>query len=280
MRELEGRLALITGASRGLGAALAEGLGAAGMRLLLAARSGDQLEAVAEGLRAKGVEVRVALCDVADLGALQALAEIGEGELGGVDLLVNNAGIESMGSYEQLELESIARMCDVNLRAPMWLTRAVLPGMLARGRGHVLNVASLAGLAATAYGEPYAATKHGVVGFTRSLRATARARGWPVSASALCPGYVEEIGMYADMERDYGAKAKGAIGTVTPGRVVAAALRGIRKDLPDIIVAPGPMRGMLALNMLMPRFGEWASNKLGAHRVFEKVADAKQGRDS
>lgn len=274
MQELSGRLALITGASRGLGERFAHALAGEGMRLLLAARSLDALERVATAVRKEGGEVAVMRCDVTNADDRAALLAKGD-ELGGVDLLVNNAGIEAMAAYDRLEPAAIEQMIAVNVTAPMLLTHAILPGMRERGRGHVLNVASLAGLAATAFGVPYAATKHAMVGFTKSLRAEARVIGSPVSASALCPGYVDDVGMYADMERATGAKASGAIGTVSPERVVAAAIRGVRKDLPDIVVAPGPMRPMLALNMVAPRFGEWAANKLGAHKVFEHAAKAR-----
>ena len=214
-------------------------------------------------------------CDVSSRDALAALVGRVEEGLGPIDVLVNNAGIEEAAAYQELDADAIDRFLAVNLGAPMHLTRLVLPGMLARNRGHVVNIASLAGLSATAFGEPYAATKHGLVGFTKSLRASLQTTGSAVSASAICPGFVSEVGMYDQMRKDGSAASPALLGTVTPEAVAQAMLRAIQRDLPDVIVNAGPMRITFALQMLFPRLGEWVGHRSGAHGVFRTAAEQR-----
>jgi short-subunit dehydrogenase len=154
-----------------------------------------------------------------------------------------------------------------NLVAPMRLTRKALPGMIARGRGHVVNVASLAGLSVTAFNEIYSASKFGLVGFTRALRASLQQDGSPVSASAVCPGFVVGEGMFADQQRDAGVQPPRLIGFTTPEKVADAVVRAVERDLPEVVVNPGPMRPLLALGLLFPRLSEWLAPRIGANDV-------------
>ncbi len=275
MRELKGRVAIITGASRGIGVHVARALAGKGTHLALAARNTTELEAVRAELSALGVNVVAVPTDVCDPAARQALFDATEAQLGPPDILVNNAGMEAASAYEKLSHDEIQRFIDINLAAPMHLTRLVLPGMLERDRGHIVNIASLAGLGPTAFGEPYGATKHGLVGFTKSLRASSKVSGSNVSASAICPGYVRDVGMYQQMQDD-GAEAAGPLlGTSSPQAVAAAVLRAIHADLPDVVVNPGLPRLMFALMLLFPRFGEWAALRTGSFDVFKTAADAR-----
>lgn len=275
MFELRGRTALVTGASRGIGVFMAHGLADRGMNLVLAARSAAELEAVRAAVAAKGVRAIAVPTDLTDRASLEALVAAADRELGGVDVLINNAGIEVTGAFEASAAADIDAVVAVNLTSAMQLTRMVLPGMRARGRGHVVNVASLAGLTGTAYGETYCATKHGLVGFTRALRASLRVEGAAVSASVVCPGFVSEAGIFASQAREMGVQAPAIIGTSTPAQVVAGVMRAIDGQLPDVIVAPGPMRLALVLAILFPRLGEWVSERIGAHAVFTAVTAAR-----
>lgn len=174
MKDLRGSLALITGASRGIGVELSKVFAGQGMRLLLTARSQAGLDDVAGSLRTRGAEVHTLAGDITDADVRRRLIETAENDLGGLALLVNNAGIEAVAPFETTSDADIDRALQVNLLAPMALTRLALPGMQRRRRGHVLNVASMAGLAGVAHGETYTTTKHGLIGFTRSLRASAQ----------------------------------------------------------------------------------------------------------
>jgi len=275
MRELRGRIAIVTGASRGIGVYIARALAERGVDLALAARDAQQLEAVRDEVVSRGVRAIAVPTDVTDDAALDELVRRCESELGPPDLLVNNAGIEIAAAYEELSVEEIDRFLAVNLRAPMLLTHRVLPGMVARGRGHVVNIASIAGLAATALGESYAATKHGIVGFSRSLRASERVMNSGVSASAVCPGFVSEVGMYDRFEDEGGVGSPLLMGTTPPDKVARAVVRAIEKDLPEVVVNPGFLRGFLALGILLPRVFEWVTQRIEAHRVFLATAIAR-----
>ncbi|HXF52319.1 MAG TPA: SDR family NAD(P)-dependent oxidoreductase [Dehalococcoidia bacterium] len=274
MRELNGKTAIVTGASRGLGPYIARALADRGMNLALAARSREGLEAVAEELRARGVRVVVVPADVADAAAREALVREAEAAFGAVHVLVNNAGIESTFSYHRLPPEEIERVIAVNLVAPMLLTRLILPGMLARREGHIVNIASLAGKQGPAYNEPYAASKAGLIGFTQSLRAEYRGTG--VSASVVCPGFVREAGMFADASARVRRQPSRVLGTTTPQAVAAAVVRCIERDLPEAVVNPGPTRLLLTLLALAPSFGEWFARRAGVTDIFRAWAEDRE----
>ena len=185
MKNLKGRMAVVTGASKGIGVHIARALAKRGMNLVLAARSQAELEAVKAEVEGIGVKAIVVQTDVSDKAALRALVDAAKAEFGEIDVLVNNAGIESVFRYHALEFEEIEEILDVNLRAPMLLTWLVLPGMLARGEGHIVNIASMAGKVGPAFSEPDGATKAGLIGFTQSLRGSYQDQG--VSASVVIP---------------------------------------------------------------------------------------------
>ena len=274
MKELHGRTALVTGASRGLGVYIARALAAEGMNLILAARSADPLEKVAADLRRSGTKVLCIPTDLGDRASLEALVARAEGEGGGVDLLVNNAGLEWSMAYDQIPLETIDDLIEINLRAPLVLSRLFLPKMLERGRGHIVNVSSLAGYGAVAYSEPYCATKAGLIGFTRSMRATAKLLNYPVNCSVVSPGFVADAGMYNDMASKFGVKAPVAFGTSSPQKLAAAVVRAAKRDVPEIIVNPTPIRPLIALALFAPRLALWIVMKLGGG-FFGVIADQR-----
>lgn len=278
MRDLQNRTALVTGASKGIGVYIARALAAEGMNLILAARSADKLEQVADELRATGRRVLCIPTDLSDRSSLRELVNRAEGEGGGVDVLVNNAGVEDWMTFDQLAVELIDEAIDVNLRAPVVLSRLLLPRMRERGRGHIVNIASLAGLGPVAYAEPYCLTKHGLIGFTRSLRATVRNENYPVSCSVVCPGLVD-AGMYEDATRDFGVKAPLALGSSPPGRVARAVVRAVKRDLPEVIVNPIPCRLPLAIGLLAPRLAQWMVQWLGISKFFGIIA-RQRGRQA
>jgi short-subunit dehydrogenase len=278
MRDLRGSVAIITGASRGIGVPVAEALARRGVRLVLAARSAEDLGRVSRALEATGAEVLTVPTDVADPAAREHLVAEAVRRFGAIDLLINNAGIVQPASYERLSSEEVEHQIAVNLTAPMDLTRRVLPHMLEHGRGHIVNIASVGGLFGIGWLEPYSATKHGLVGFTRALRVACKASRAPVSASVVCPGFIDGVGMYADGVRTYDRRASKLIGTSPTATVVAAVLDAIDRDRPEVIVSPRPIRVLLALSAITPRAGEWLVLKLGMHELFEFAARAT-GRD-
>ncbi|HSL84904.1 MAG TPA: SDR family oxidoreductase, partial [Thermoanaerobaculia bacterium] len=188
-RPLGGRVAVVTGGGRGIGAEVARRLAREGASVAVAARSEGEIGALAEELRHAGVRALAVPCDVTSEESVAALARAVEGELGPVDLLVNNAGIASSSPLARTTLEEWNRIFTVNATGTFLCTRAFLPGMMERGRGRVVNVASIAGVAGARYIAAYAASKHAVVGLTRSAAAEAASRG--VTVNAVCPGYVD-----------------------------------------------------------------------------------------
>ena len=276
MRQLVGRTAIVTGASRGIGIHIARALALQRMNLVLAARSEVDLEQVAAQMRALGTKVLAVRCDVANEADRAELVRRAEAEFGEIDVLVNNAGIESTFPYDRQSPAEIEQIITVNLTAPMLLTRAVLPGMVSRKRGHIVNIASLAGKVGVPYGLPYAATKAGLIHFTESLRSEFRGTG--VSGSVVCPGFVSEAGMYDDMTKLSGVKASRLAGTSTPAKVAAAVVKCTRRDRPEMIVNPGPMRVLSAIAELAPGMFERVFPLFGANALFKKVAIENEAR--
>lgn len=270
------RTAIITGASRGMGALIADALAARGTALVLAARDAAGLEATRAHSARHGHAVHVVVTDVGDRAQLDALVRTAADRLGPLDLLINNAGIEEVGFFEDMTPDEIELHTRVNLIAPMQLARAVLPGMLARDRGHIVNMASVAGLAPMGFGETYAATKAGLINFSRSLRASLRARGTQVRVSAVCPGFVEGTGMYAEQQVRYGFQAPGLVGSVHVDEVVRAVIRTIDEDLPEVVVNDKPIKPLVMAGLTSPRFMDWVLGKPSLGRMLMPMAEARR----
>ena len=257
MDELRGAVALLTGASRGIGPVVAEALAREGTHLALVARDGPALEALASRLRARGARAVALPADLGVAGARAAVVARAEEALGPIALLVNGAAIESGGPFGGLDLATVAATVEVNLVAPMHLTALVLPGMLRRGRGHVVNVASLGGKEGVPFEAVYCGTKAGLVEWTAALRCELRGSG--VSLSAICPGFVTGEGMFARS----GIPPPALLGSCTPEEVAAAVVRAVRRDAAEIIVNSLPVKPLLALGALSSRAGAWILDRLG-----------------
>jgi short-subunit dehydrogenase len=271
-----GRVALVTGASRGLGVHIARTLAGQNMRVALAARTAEGLEKLRAELVAAGKTAIAVPVDVGDASSIEGLVRKVEAELGPIDVLVNNAGIEQVERYDLLAPRAIEQAIAINLTAPMLLTRLVLPGMIARRRGHIVNIASLAGLAGTPYAETYSATKHGLVGFTRALRGTLKGEGHAVGVTVVCPGFIDDAGMYYEMQRNHGVIAPATFGTSPPDDVAEAVLTALRTNPPEIVVNRRPVRPLLVAIAARPEFAEWLGEKTGVIAFFKRVTDARR----
>ena len=274
MRELRGKTALVTGASRGLGPHIARALAGEGMNLVLSARSVEALEPTVRAVREYAGRVTCVAADLGQRADVEALAQRAEVESGGVAVLVNNAAIERALPFERVAPGEIAETIAVDLVAPMVLTRLLLPAMIDRGEGHVVNVASLAGLVGTPYEEAYAAAKHGLVGFSRSLRLTLRAEGHRVGVSAICPAFVQDAGMYHNASTASGTGAPLMIGTVPMRKVARAVVRAIVRDEPEVVLTGMPMLPFLLTQTVSPRLAGRMSAMVGVPGMFKRWAAA------
>jgi NAD(P)-dependent dehydrogenase (short-subunit alcohol dehydrogenase family) len=187
--ELAGKRAVVTGASRGIGTAVARALARAGAEVLLAARSREPLEALVSELRSAGAKAHAASADVADPASVAALAAEADRAMGGVDLLINNAGIASSAPIQAITLEDWNRIFTVNATGTLLCLQAFIGPMAARGFGRIVNVASITSLSGAPYIGAYTASKHAVLGLTRVAAAEYKGKG--VTINAVCPGYVD-----------------------------------------------------------------------------------------
>ncbi len=266
---------MLTGATGGLGVFLTHALAERGVQLALVAYPGVDLEALQKTVEQKGSRALAITADVRDPLQRRSMLEEVQRQFGDIHVLINNAGIEFTAAYNDLTEENIRDVIGVNLEGPMVLTRLVLPEMLRRGSGHIVNMASLAGKSGPAFQEPYAATKAGLIAFTSSLRATYRRTG--VSASVIVPGFVE-AGIYAKLKSTSGFAAPALLGTSSPEAVVQAVMLAIEHDLPEVIINSLPVRPLFALTALFPRFGEWVTDKTGANDFFRRVVESQRRR--
>ncbi len=261
-QELRGKRTLVTGASRGLGAQIARGLAKQGVELVLAARDAKKLESVARECSELGAKVRVAS---ADLGRAEDRHRLVQ-EAGEIEILINNAGVEfTKRLVDQTEAEVRAQI-ETNLVAPIELMRLVLPGMIARGRGVVVNVSSMSGKASTPFNSVYAATKHGLCGLSSSVDIELDGTG--VHVGVVCPSFVAEAGMWADT----GLEAPTAMREVKPEAVVDAVLAVIRGK-GEVLVTAGPIRPMLALRTLIPGIEGRVMRRMGIAKVLARRAE-------
>lgn len=272
MVELRGANALVTGAAGGLGGYIAQALAAEGSNLVLSDLPGDELSARADEVRGVGVTAEAIAADLTDAGDRERLVKEAEGAIGPLHVLVNNAGLEFGGTFLRTTREELEAITQVNLLAVMDLTRLVLPGMLERRRGHVVNIASLAGKSATTYLASYSATKHGVVGFTHSLRAEYADAA--VSFSAICPGFISRVGMYGRLESQVPDVPR-VLGKLPPERVGEAVVRAIREDRAEVIVNARPVRPLVALYAVAPRAAIRLFNRRPLREFAERFARAR-----
>ena len=266
MKDLRGASAIVTGASRGIGPYIARTLAAQGVNLVLAARSADKLEDTRRACEALGVKAIAVATDVTAMDDLRRLVAAAEREFGAVDILVNNAGIETTGALESLTFEQIDQLLRTNLNAPIWLSKMVLPGMIARRRGAVVHVSSMAGKSAAPYNSTYSASKFGLNGFSDSVNIELDGTG--VHMGVVCPGFVSEAGMW----KDRGGTAPKMMREVTPQKVANGVLKAVL-GAREVLVMPMPIRPLLALAQLAPGMQRSLVKRMG---IVAAMRDAPQ----
>jgi short-subunit dehydrogenase len=262
---LPGARALVTGATGGIGGAIARALYARGATVVLSGRREELLEELRSSL---GERAEVAPADLAEPDGPARLAEAA----GAVDVLVANAALPASGRLEDFDPDEIDRSIAVNLRAPVQLTRALLPGMLARGRGHVVLVSSLSGKVASPRSGLYSATKFGLRGFAAGLREDVEPLG--IGVTVVFPGFVSDAGFFAES----GVKLPRWVATRTPEQVADGVVRGIERERAEVDVAPLSLRVGTRISELVPVTAARVQRRLGSERIADELADAQRDK--
>jgi len=266
-------VALVTGASRGIGPFIARSLAEAGYSLVLTGRSASELEALADDLKAKGTTAVALPADLTVAQDVETLVRTAEREVSRVDVLVNNAGGDPQREFDDMTWAENDAIFQLNVIAPMRLTHLLLPGMLERRRGHIVNISSIAGRVGFPYTEAYAAAKDGLMGFTRVLRNDYRSRG--VSASVVVLVAIRDAGQGQRTADQLGMKMP-TMGTSPAKAVGKAVVAAIEKDRAEIVVMPGPGRLVKALMDLLPSMGPAMNQATGANATMRSVIEFRR----
>jgi short-subunit dehydrogenase len=257
---LEGARALITGASGGLGSAIARELAEHGARLVLSGRSHERLEAALAALPNGGHEL-ISVDLARREGAEQLVAAAGE-----VDVFVSSAGLPASGWLQEYHAEQLARALRVNLEAPMQIARLLTPRLLERRRGHLVFVSSLAGKVPSPGLSIYCATKFGLRGFALALATELTASG--VGVTVVCPGFVRDVGMFADS----GAEVPPGVGSSSARDVAREVRRAIVRRKQEVVVAPRRHRAISHAALIAPRLWRPALSGEAAVRTARQIA--------
>jgi short-subunit dehydrogenase len=254
---------LLTGATGGIGQAIARALSQRGARLLLTGRRRDPLEELAGDLGARAL-----VADLADAQDVDRLAA--EAAAAGVDVLVANAGMPASGDISELQGDQVDRMLAVNLRAPIALAHGLVPMMTARGSGQMVFISSLSAQVVSPASSVYSASKFGLRGFALGIREDLRRSG--VGVSLVVPGFISDAGMYAET----GVKLPAGVSTRTPEQVAAAVIRAIERNPAEIFVAPLSLRLGAAFGSVAPATAALGSRLMGSARIAAEMSEAQR----
>jgi short-subunit dehydrogenase len=260
--ELEGKTVLLSGATGGIGRAIADALAAEGARLALSSRRGEELERLAQSLRGGADKHRALVADLAEAGAAEKLVD----QAGDVDGLVANAALPASGKLENFSSEEVQRAIRVNFESPILMARALAPKLAAKGAGHLVFISSLSGKVGSPRSALYSSTKFGLRGFAFGLREDLHPHG--VGVSIVSPGFVRGAGMWADAD----VEPPPMIGTTTPEKVARAVVRAIERNRNEITVAPIRQRFIAEIGYRHPEFAARVQRRGGADRIADELA--------
>ena len=261
---IKGKVAIVTGASRGIGRIIAQTLAKNGAKIIAISRSMDELSKTCHMIEEQGGQSTSIMADIILSENFDQLIEKATSVYGRLDILVNNAGIEQYRYFKNYSPEYIDSCLRTNLHAPILLSRAVLPQFLAQNSGYIINIASLAGKKGVSYNSIYSASKSGLIMWTDAMRQELSQT--PINISVVCPGFIREAGMF----HDSGQSAPKLLGSSLPEDVANGVIKCIQKNSAEVIVNPGPMKPLLALNQISPRLGDWVVKLFGVPQMNRK----------
>jgi short-subunit dehydrogenase len=249
--DIDGTVAVVTGASSGIGRATAEALAQQGASVVLSARRADLLEEIARDIEARGGRATPLACDVSEWSQVEGLAQRVRDQFGRCDILVNNAGVPGGGRFAKLSVEDLERVVRVNYLGVLYGTKAFLPMMLEAGRGHIVNVASLAGRFAVPGAAVYTSTKHAVVALSEALYYELSPRG--VLVTVVNPGTVATEGFpHQDMAK------KNSRLLMPPERVADVIVKVVQKGKAPEVSVPRGLAALQIFRLLTPPFYRFA----------------------
>ncbi len=257
MTEIKNSKVLITGASGGLGQAIATKIASLGGKVVLTSRRSEVLDDLAKSLKGEFVAADLSKPD----GAKELFQKVQD-----VDILVLNAGLPATGKFEELDISDIEKVMRVNLYSPLELSKLFLPKMLEKGKGHIVFVSSLSGKAATPGSSIYSATKFGMRGLAFGMRADLNDKN--IGISVVSPGFIRDAGMFADAKIEL---PKG-VSTRTPEDVGDAVVKVILKNLAELDVAPVTMWMGAKVALVAPEFSRKITKIMGAESTAQKLA--------
>lgn len=260
---------LVTGAGSGIGRLIALGAAARGAHVIVWDRAGAAAASVAEEIRADGGSAEHAALDVTDTRAVETAAGQVEAR-GGVDVLVNNAGVVTGHPFEDASEASVRRTFEVNTLALYWTTRAFLPGMERRRRGRIVTVASAAGLIGVARQSDYSASKFAAIGFTESLRAELRGRRSSITTLTVCPFYID-TGMFDGVR----TSVPWLLPILKPQRVAHEVLDAVESGK-AMLVLPPAVRLLPVLRALPTAWFDAIADALGVNRSMESFTGRRE----
>lgn len=266
--DLDGKRVLLSGATGGLGRAIAEELAGRGAKLVLSSRKREELQELARSLPGGARRHKVIVADLAKDGAASKLVR----DAGNIDALVANAALPATGKLESFSRPQLARALRVNLEAPIMMARELAPKLAKKGEGHIVFIASLAGKVGSPRSSLYNATKFGIRGFAFGLREDLHSDN--VGVSIVSPGFVREAGMFADA----GSAPPPGLGTTTPKKVAKAVVRAIRRDRSEITVAPRRQRAVTELGYRHPGLASRIQRSGGADRMADELAAGQKNK--
>lgn len=268
MKNIAGKIVVLTGASGGIGAFIANAIAREKAIVVGVARSQKKLEQIQVEVEAIGGKFISIPFDISKLEDLSVLVQQINQRAGSVDILINNAAIEKYHYFQNYSLSDITSICSTNLIAVMELTRLLLPSMIDRNSGHIINIASGSGKKGMPYNSVYSATKAGLLVWTDAIRQ--ELHDCNVEVSAICPGYTN-----AGMFLKTGLAAPKAANVSEPLEVAIAVIRAIKEKQAEVIIDGLLSRLLFAIEQLSPEFGDAVFRSIGLTKLYKSYVDSQ-----